>query len=54
MEHKEAVIFKQFDSTKIDTESKVCIHAAVADCDEEGPTPPPPRQSVEVRALVLF
>ena len=46
----EAVIFKQFDSTK--SESTVCIHAACK-CDE-GPPPLPPRQSVEVRALVLY
>lgn len=46
----EAVIFKQFDSTT--SESTVCIHAACK-CDE-GPPPLPPRQSVEVRALVLY
>lgn len=46
----EAVIFKQFDSTT--SESTVCVHAAVK-CDE-GPPPLPPRQSIELRALILF
>jgi len=47
----EAVLFKQFDSTT--TESQVCIHAAI-DLEEDGPRPLPDRQSVEVRAIVLY
>jgi len=47
----EAVIFKQFDSTA--TESQACIHAAI-DLEEDGPRPLPERQSVEVRAIVLY
>lgn len=47
----EAVIFKQFDSTE--SESKVCIHAAL-DVEEDGPQPLPERQSVEVRAFVVY
>jgi hypothetical protein len=51
MTSDEAVIFKQYDSTT--RESQVCIHAAI-ELDEDGPKPLPDRQSVEVRALVLF
>lgn len=47
----EAVIFKQFDSST--AESQVCIHAAI-DLEEDGPRPLPDRQSVEVRAIVLY
>merc|ERR1719379_2123403 len=47
----EAVIFKQYDTTA--RESQVCIHAAI-EMDEDGPKPLPERQSVEVRAIVLF
>jgi hypothetical protein len=51
MLHDEAVIFKQYDSTE--KESKECIHSA-AEVEEQYSHPLPPRQSVEVRALVLF
>jgi len=47
----EAVIFKQYDSSM--EEAQVCIHAAI-DLEETGPQPTPSRQSIEVRALVLY
>merc|ERR1719247_2245421 len=51
MTANEAVIFKQYDETK--SEAQVCIHAAI-DLEEDGPKPLPERQSIEVRAIVLF
>ena len=51
MQPTEGVIFKQYDSTEC--ESKQCIHSA-CEVNEEYAQPLPPRQSVEVRALVLF
>ena len=51
MPANEAVIFKQFDSNPC--ESQVCIHAAI-EMDEDGPKPLPERQSVELRAIVIF
>jgi len=49
----EAVIFKQFDSSTSESESKSCIHAAI-DLEEQGESPLPPRQSCEVRAIASF
>jgi len=51
MEKHEAVVFKQFDSSS--AESQCCIHAAI-DLQEAGVRPLPERQSVEVRAIVVY
>jgi len=51
MEKHEAVIFKQYDSSS--AESQCCIHAAI-ELQEAGVRPLPERQSVEVRAIVVY